>query len=172
MTPDWILFARSGHGSDRVMLYDRAAQTFEQIGSVAWNKAGSAYIGQTEVNGQYAVWTRCTSYSSCQVKRRDLTTRQTVTVPGKIGRVDYSASVGSDGTVFYARSGPPCGANVRLRSYSLGGVDSLLVAFKPGVDVYSSTTYSGATSDDHYYSKFNCSRHQYDLFKVSSPLPN
>src|SRR5690349_1918526 len=35
MTPDWIAFGRSGHGSDRVMLYDRAAQTFEQIGSVA-----------------------------------------------------------------------------------------------------------------------------------------
>ena len=30
----------------------------------------------------------------------------------------------------------------------------------------------GTTSDDHYYSKFNRSRHQYDLFKVSSPLPN
>jgi hypothetical protein len=169
MTPDWIVFGRSGHGSDRVMLYDRAAQTLKQIGSVEWNKAGTAGIGQTDVSGQYAAWTRCTGFSSCQVKRRDLTTRQTVTVPEKIGKVDYSASVGSDGTVFYARSGPQCGANARLRSYSLGGVDSLLVAFKPGVEVWSSTTYSGTTSDDHYYSKFNCSRHQYDLFKASSP---
>ena len=122
------------------------------------------------MNGQFAVWTRCTGRSACQVKRRDLTAGQTVTLPGKVGRVDYASSVGADGTVFYARSGPHCGAGVRLRSRSLDGIDSLLVEFKPGIDVNSTNTYSGTTSDDVYYSKVSCSRNQYDLFKVSSPL--
>ncbi len=172
MTPDWILFVRSGHGSDRVMLYDRAAQTFEQIGSVTWNHAHTAAIYDAQVNGQYAAWTRCTSRFSCQVKSRDLTARLTSTVPPKPGKVDYASSVGSDGTVFYARSGTACGAAVRLRSYTLGGVDSLLVEFKNGVDVQSTNTYSGTTSDDVYYSKYTCKVFRADLYKVSSPLPN
>ena len=171
MAPDWILFGRSGHGSDRVILYVRATQTLEQLGSVNWNRAGTAGIGAIKVNGQFAVWTRCTRRSACQVKRRDLTAGQTVTLPSKAGKLDYASSVGADGTVFYARSGPDCGASARLRSYSLGGIDSLLVEFKPGVDVNSTTAYSGTTSDDVYYSKVVCSRNQYDLFKVSSPLP-
>ena len=114
MTPDWILFVRSGHGSDRAILYDRATQTFEQLGSVNWNRAGTAFINAIKVNGQFAVWTRCTGRFACQVKRRDLTAGQTVSVPGKVGKVDYASSVGSDGTVFYARSGPDCGASVRF----------------------------------------------------------
>ncbi len=172
MTPDWILFVRSGHGSDRVMLYDRAAQTFEQIGSVPWNRAHTAAIYDAQVNGQYGAWTRCTSRFSCQVKSRDLTAQLTSTVPAKPGKVDYASSVGSDGTVFYARSGTACGAAVRLRSYTLGGVDSLLVEFKNGVDVQSTNTYSGTTADEVYYSKYTCRVFHADLYKVSSPLPS
>ena len=172
MTPDWILFVRSGGGSDRVMLYDRAAQTFEQIGSVPWNHARTAAIYDAQVNGQFAAWTRCTSRFSCQVKTRDLTSQLTTTVPTKVGKVDYAASVGSDGTVFYARSGRACGAAVRLRSYTLAGADSLLVEFKNGVDVQSTNTYSGTTADEVYYSKYTCKVFHADLYKVSSPLPN
>ena len=172
MTPDWILFVRSGNGSDRVMLYDRAGQTFEQIGSVDWNRRHTAAIYDAQVNGQYAAWTRCTSRSACQVKRRDLTTATTTGVPTKATKVDYASSVGADGTVFYARSGRNCGASVRLRAYTLAGADSLLVEFKDGVDVLSSNTYSGTTADDVYYAKFPCKSGQTDLYKISSPLPN
>jgi hypothetical protein len=153
------------------MLYDRAASTMAQIGGVNWNSAHTARIGDAQVNGQYAVWTRCTSRFKCQIKRRDLISGVTATVPTPAGKVDYASSVGADGTVFFARSGPACGAEVRLRSYTLGGVDTLMVMFKRGVDVWSTNTYSGTTADDVYYSKYPCARFQADLYKVSSPLP-
>ena len=124
-------------------------------------------IYDAQVNGHYAAWTRCSSRFSCQVKSRDLTAQLTSTVPAKPGKVDYASSVGSDGTVFYARSG----AAVRLRSYTLGGVDALLVEFKNGVDVQSTNTYSGTRADEVYYSKYICRVFHGDVYWVSSPLP-
>jgi hypothetical protein len=153
------------------MLYDRSLQTVQKIGSVDWNRANTSGVFDAQVNGGYAVWTRCTGRFSCQIKLRDLTAGTTTTVPTKLGKVDYASSVGADGTVFFARSGHGCGASVRLRSYTLGGADSLLVAFQNGIDVNSTNTYSGATADDVYYSKYRCRASTYDLYKVSSPLP-
>ena len=172
ITPDWILFLRSGHNSDRVVLYDRHSATFQQLDSVNWNRGGTAYMDSAEVNGNFAVWTRCTARFTCRVKTRDLVAQTTTTVPTPVGKLDYDSSVGSDGTVYLVRSGHGCGLGTRLRAISPGGVDTLLVEFSPGVEVWSTHTYSTGTSDDVYYSKYRCSAgsSHADLYKVTNPI--
>src|SRR6476469_6838428 len=99
ITPDWILFVRSGHNSDRVMLYDRSSGGVPtQLDSVAWNRTGTAYMDSAQINGNFAVWTRCTAKFTCRVKVRDLVAGTTKTIPTPVGKLDYASSVGSDGT--------------------------------------------------------------------------
>ncbi len=172
MTPDWILFLRDGHGTSRVELYNRHTSTLQQLDSVNWNTAGTAYMESAQVNGNFAVWNRCTKRFVCHVKIRNLSTLATATVSTPTGKVDYAASVGSDGTVYLARSGQGCGLGVRLRAISPLGVDTPLVQFSSGVDIWSTSAYSTGTSDDVLYSKYRCKSGSAsaDLYKVTNPI--
>ena len=129
-------------------------------------------MDSAQVNGNFAVWTRCTARFTCHVKTRDLVAQTTATVPTPVGKLDYDSSVGSDGTVYLVRSGHGCGLGTRLRAISPGGGDTLLVEFSPGVEVWSTHTYSTGTSDDVYYSKYRCSAgsSHADLYKVTNPI--
>jgi hypothetical protein len=175
ITPDWILFLRSGNGSDRVMLYDRHAATAPvQVDIVNWNRAGTAFIFAAEMNGNYATWTKCTSASVCHVRVRDLTTGVIRTISTPAGKMDYASSVGTDGTVYLVRSSntPKCGNGARLRAISPLGVDSLLVEFSPGVDLTETSAHSTGTSDEVLYSKYRCSAgtSHADLYQVTNPI--
>ena len=172
MTPDWIFFLRSGHNADKAILYDRHGGTFQQIDSVNWNRSGTAYMFAARVNGNYAVWTRCTSAKVCRVKVRNLLTSTTTTIPTPTGKLDYASSVGTDGTVYLIRSGSACGAGVRLRAISPTGDDTLLVQFSSGVDVTETDVHSTGTSDEVLYGKYRCSAgsSHADLYQVTNPI--
>jgi hypothetical protein len=174
ITPDWILFLRSGHGSDRVMLYDRnLGGAPQQIDSVNWNRSGTASIFAAQMNGNYATWTKCTSSTVCKVRIRDLSAGTIRTIVPPAGKMDYASSVGTDGTVYLVRSGnTKCGVGVRLRAISPLGVDSLLVEFSPGVDVIETSTHSTGMSDEVLYGKYRCSAgsSHADLYQVTNPI--
>jgi hypothetical protein len=173
ITPDSIVFVRSGHNSERAMLYDRSSGGVPtQLDSIAWNRGGTAYMDRAQINGDFAVWTRCIAKFTCRVKVRDLGagTAKTITTP--VGKLHYASSVGSDGTVYLARSGHGCGLGTRLRSVSAAGVDSVLVEFSSGVEAWSTSAHSTGTSDDVYYSRYRCSAGALhaDLYKVTNPI--
>jgi hypothetical protein len=173
ITPDYILFLRSGHNADKVMLYDRhAGGAPQQIDIVNWNRAGTAFIFAAKMNGNYATWTKCTSATVCRVRVRDLGAGTTRTIVPPAGKMDYASSVGTDGTVYLVRSGSKCGQDVRLRAISPLGVDSLLVLFGAGVDVIGTSVNSTGTSDEVLYSKYRCSAgtSHADLYRVTNPL--
>lgn len=173
ITPDYILFLRSGHNADKVMLYDRhAGGAPTQLDIVNWNAAGTAYMFAAQMNGNYATWTKCTKATVCHVRVYDLAAGTTRTIVTPTGKLDYAGSVGTDGTVYLVRSGPKCGQEVRLRAISPLGVDTLLVQFAAGVDVTETSTHSTGTSDEVLYGKYKCSAgsSHTDLYRVTNPV--
>jgi hypothetical protein len=151
----------------QIMLGDLATGQQTVIGK-ATATFTAEYPGQ--VNGNYAVWTSC-STSSCHLEEYDIATKTKMAIPTQGTPFDYAASVTSSGTVYFAHSGNGCGTSVTLVKYPLGGPATVLVAFPKGIDV--SSTYVDDTSGTPtlYYSKGSCKKnaagnHNGDIYKV------
>jgi hypothetical protein len=107
-----------------------------------------------QVNGNFAVWSRCRRETSCDVLRYDIASG-TKRVIGDAGSAQYAPSVAPDGTVFYARSRGGCGQAVRLYGQPPTGPATKLWRLPSGDNVSSTHLYENADGRqtllyDHY----------------------
>jgi hypothetical protein len=125
---DRLLFNRESLSTPtrRVMLRELAGET--QLAVIRRDKY---FVSADQLNGDFAVWTKCTE--RCNVFRRDLALMTTRVLPKpetKPPRDQFGSSVASDGTVYLVRSGP--GAEAVSGSYGSGPGMAPTVGSWPG----------------------------------------
>jgi hypothetical protein len=167
---DRLLFNRESLSTPtrRVMLRELAGET--QLAVIRRDKY---FVSADQLNGDFAVWTKCTE--RCNVFRRDLALMTTRVLPKpetKPPRDQFGSSVASDGTVYLVRSGPGCGNGVRIVRFRTGdGPYGRIVArLREGRDMLS--TYAAEQpggSVEVFYDRIICRTKQTDIFKITDP---
>ncbi|HJS69505.1 MAG TPA: hypothetical protein VJ744_01780 [Gaiellaceae bacterium] len=134
------------------------------------SRNGFLWVGQ--VSGNYAVWYRCTvSNRRCNVRMHDIAAATTTVIPNP-GRQQYSASVTSDGTVYFIRSGRGCGNSVQVVRRPLGGPSNVVAAVGAGRDVqsiYALQHVDGTTTV--YFDRIRCATRAWTSSRSSIPSP-
>jgi hypothetical protein len=185
---NWLLFTR-GHSfsRDRQLLLLRNLVTGEQrVLDQLRNKNGVIAAGQ--LNGSFAVWSRCNPYPRCQVFRYDLGSATTTGFPVPTGKVPYSASVNQYGTTYYFQSNKGCGKSPQMLKQPLDGPPQVIATIPEGRDSDVSYAFSPTphpplrTIATHiYYDLTVCRTHVWDIYRVddtdslpppSSPPPS
>ncbi len=167
---DWVLFGRSSDEVEYVIL--RSLATGRQLVlDTLPDPLPDAQLVAGQVNGNYAVWTKCTSRSECTVFRYGLVDGTKTALPAPPGQLHYGPSVNAAGTVYLARSGRGCGNRVQLWKFPLVGPPTLLVRFARGQDFrysYAATLppRAGVIVTEVYYDRVLCARNAWDIYKI------
>lgn len=159
MSDSFILFGRNRFTSRdapwKVILYDRAAETFRLLDS-APNRCQC--IWPETVNDRYATWTKC--QGRCNVFVFDTLTLERTRIPNP-DRQQYAIATTEDGQVYFVRSGNTCGANVRIlrQAIDLLTPAEAIYAFPAGTDLrYRLHLVEGVDgNDDLYFDRLACS---------------
>jgi hypothetical protein len=128
----WLLFARYKRGGNRkVLLRNGRTGTTRTLA-----KTGSknAFLAPGQVNGVWAVYSRCTPATKCDVFRYNLVTKRRSKLPNP-GLYQRAPSVTSSGTVYFVRSRRRCGKSVRIVRHAIGGPTTVVVKPPEGTDV-------------------------------------
>ena len=148
----FLLFGRNSK-QDSVILFNKKSGDSRTLASVRKKGGGFPLAHPGQVNGDYAVFYRCSrNFDSCDVVRYRISTQQFLTVRSK-RTYQYGPSVTRTGTVYFAGSGSTCGANTNIYRFRSGNITRIAklgrdtemfggtrVAPRPGggVDVYHS----------------------------------
>jgi hypothetical protein len=178
----WILFSRgAAYTRDTQMVLLVNLTTGEQrVLDVLRNRKGLVVAGQ--VNGNFAVWLRCSPHPHCQIFRYDLSTASATALPVPAGRILYGASVNDIGTVFYGQSRTGCGKSAQLMKQPVEGPAETVTSLPQGRDV--SVTYAHRiptkppdelVTTRVYYDVVRCKGRKRDIYSVDTtdriPLP-
>ena len=149
---DWLLFGRrNAAGTRRIILFNlntKQSRVLDEVG-------GNSHVAPGQVNGDYAVWHRCTPTKKCDVFRYRISTQTKQRLPDA-DRYQRAPSVSEEGTVYFVRAdGKACDVPNKLMRYEDGEVS-------PVVDVpweqHIGDTY--VDSDDFgakiYFDRFAC----------------
>ena len=135
----WLLFGRGEAVRDslqQVILQNLTSREKIVLDSLR-SKNGFLQAGQ--VNGNFAVWGRCSSsFPQCDVYRYEIAAR-TKTPISQSGETLYAPSVTATGTTYYGRNiGRECGGNAELVKTTAAGGDrgAPLVPPRPGPDQF------------------------------------
>ena len=168
---DWVLYGRQDNETNTQWIYLRSLSSmieFKLDEGFTFRQAG-------QVNGDYAVWTRCDG--SCDVVRRQISnTTDTVLPKPATTTYQYAAAVTSTGVVYLARSGRGCGSGgVKIVRY-LGTGDpatgTVIAALGAGRDMSSAYARENASgSVDVFYDRYGCRSNVGDIFRVRDPAP-
>jgi hypothetical protein len=163
----YVLFARDGSLKTSIFLYDRAARTAVRLVS---RDIATTYLAPGAVGERYATWSAC-SPTDCNAFVHDTETGTTRRVPAPPGKGQYAPLVHEgDAQLFFARSGPSCGANVRIMRVpvaTLAATPVRLTTLPSGIDV----GYQMASEDvgglvDLWFSRYRCAPRQGDIFRL------
>ena len=166
---DWLLFARQTSSNQFVILRSLTTPTEVVLDQ------GPRFRHAGQVNGDYAVWTRC-NRTTCNVVRRQISTVTDNVLSKPSTKLQYGAAVTSTGIVYVARSGQKCGADVKIVRY-FGATDpsgGTIVADlgTNGRDFWSA--YARDKDDgsvDVFYDRYLCSGNTSDIYRINDPHP-
>jgi len=167
----WLLYSRGhSYSRDRQIVLLRNLTTGEQrVLDQLRNKNGLLSAGQ--LNGTFAVWTKCSPYPVCRIYRYDLTSASTTPIPTQAGKVVYSPSVNEYGTVYYGQSNRGCGKSVQLMKQPIAGGAEAIVTLPQGKDV--DVTYAHRVlpkppgeliTTRVYYDSVRCRTHLWNIY--------
>jgi hypothetical protein len=166
---DWLLFGRQTNNAQYVILHSLTTPTMVMLDQ------GRRFRHAGQVNGDFAVWTRCTK-TTCNVVRREITPETDIVLPKPITKYQYGAAVTSTGIVYVARSGPKCGANVKMVRY-FGAADPpggkvVTDLGTNGRDFWSAYARDNADgSVDVFYDRYVCGKGKSDIYRIHDPHP-
>ena len=171
LTSGYLLFSRFTDGLERVLLRDlRAGKTTQLDAGRIGQRLGSR-VTAGQINGLFAVWTKCRSQGACTVYRYDTASKLKSAIVPPAGRIHYAPSITPDGTVYLARSSPRCGAGAEIWRYPLTATPTKLFTLPEGYDVESSyalaskSTPIGVLRTSVYYGRQRCLGHRFDLYR-------
>jgi hypothetical protein len=132
---DWLLFSRArASGTGRQLVLLRNLVTGEQrVLDAMQAQKGSLHADQ--LNGTFAVWSRCDPYPRCRVLRYDVASGSAAALTVPAGKIPYAPSVNQFGTAYYAQRSGGCGNSVQLMKQRPTGTPELLASLPPGRDV-------------------------------------
>jgi hypothetical protein len=171
LSGDWLLFGRinASTGVDSVVLHSMSSSTQFLLDQGASSRAPG------QVNGDFAVWSRCDG--PCDVIRRQISTSTDTTLPKPLtSTYQYAPAVTSTGIVYLARSGKSCGSNVRIVRF-FGASDppggTVVAALGSGRDTFQLFARENADgSVDVFYDRLSCSNSNVaDIYRVQDPHP-
>ena len=132
MSGDHLLFGRlNPKGVRRIILFDVASRDATTLAKV---KGSGTFLAPGQVNGDYAVWSKCATKRRCKVVLYRISDGTQTTIPNPGGR-DHAPSVTPDGVVYFARSGGGCGSGTKLLRFLPGGPATVLWRLPSGDDV-------------------------------------
>jgi hypothetical protein len=160
----WILFGRQNPstGLQRIFARNATDNVLVLLQEIA-NPRHSLIPGQ--VNGDWVTWTSCRP--DCHVRYDNLLARNPATVPRPDYVVhQYASSISDDGTVYFARSGRGCGANVKLMRYRAGTVRRM-VDFGDRRDLFFTYVSDGVATNEVYYDRVACGSGAWNIYMFS-----
>ncbi len=169
LSGDLLLFGRLyPDGLRRLVLFDLA--TGESVVLDAIRGAGS-FLAPGQVNGDWVAWSRCLARHPCEVVRYHVTDGEKLFIPNPDDRSQRAASVGPDGTVYFARARGACGTGVRLISYTRKGEETELWRLPSGDDIGTTRVYVGEDGTTHlYFDHYDCGQGAVsDVWAISEP---
>jgi Divergent InlB B-repeat domain/WD40-like Beta Propeller Repeat len=132
MSGDHLLFGRLyKSGLRRIILFDVSSRDATSLDKV---KGARRFLAPGQVNGDYAVWSKCTSKRRCNVVLYRISDGTKTKIPNSGGR-DHAPSVTPDGVVYFARSGGACGSGTKILRLLPGGPPTILWRLPSGDDV-------------------------------------
>ena len=166
---DWLFFARQTRSTQFVILHSLTTSTKIILDE------GPRFRHAGQVNGDFAAWTRCTK-TTCNVLRRQISTANDTVLQKPSTKYQYGGAVTETGIVYVARSGPKCGADVKVVRY-FGAIDpanGTVVADlgANGRDFWSA--YARDNDDgsvDVFYDRYVCSVSTSDIYSIHDPHP-
>ncbi len=171
---DWLMFSRArASGAGRQLVLLRNLVTGEQRVLDA-NQARRGALRAAQLNGTYAVWSRCDPYPQCRIFRYDIASGSATVLPVPAGQIPYAPSVNQFGTVYYAQREPGCGNSVQLMKQHLFGPPELLASLPRGRDVGVSYAHAPALKPPRelvtthvYFDQRTCGKDQrWDIYRI------
>jgi hypothetical protein len=163
----WLLFTRQLMGSwpvYRVLLFNLATHRTFRLDEV---RGPHVYAAAGQVTGDFATWQACSDQIKCEVFRYRISQRHTLGVPNP-GAFQYAPSVNEDGTVYFARSGSACGANVRIMRYDGRASPHRVTVLPPGIDVGDTYVVRNGSGREHLlYDHTSCDPFTADIYSIA-----
>ena len=156
LSGQWLLFGRLMHnGTRRLILFDLSTGEKKVLARV---RGESASLAPGQVNGDWAVWSRCASESPCNVVRYRISTEESDIISNSHHREQHSPSVDANGTVYFARGNGDCGNRVRLIRERLDGSEEELWRLPNGDDIGRTHIQMRPHGNTVLYDEFSCGR--------------
>jgi hypothetical protein len=151
---DHLLFGRLyKSGLRRIILFDVSSRDATSLDKV---KGSGRFLAPGQVNGDYAVWSKCATKRRCNVVLYRISDGTKTTIPNSGGR-DHAPSVTPDGVVYFARSGGACGSGTKILRFLPGGPVTILWRLPSGDDVGTTRVFLGAGGETTvFYDHFAC----------------
>jgi len=170
MSGDHLLFGRlNDEGLRRIILFDASSRDATSLAKV---KGSGRFLAPGQVNGDYAVWSKCATKRRCNVVLYRISDGTQTTIPNSGGR-DHAPSVTPDGVVYFARSGGGCGSGTKLLRFLPGGPPTVLWRLPSGDDVGTTRAYLDAGGETHvFYDHFACGQAtESDVWEIAEEPP-
>lgn len=125
----WLLFGRLRRdGTRRIVLHNRQSGHSKTLAKSARR---SAFLEPGQVNGRWAVWSRCDAAGDCNVWLYDIERGRKTMVPNP-GASQRAPSVSPEGTVYFVRSGRKCRSSTKVMRKARAGETKLIVRIPGG----------------------------------------
>jgi hypothetical protein len=173
LSGDWLLFGRGAatSGSLQQVILQNLVSGERLVLDRMVSRHG--YLEAGQVNGNYAVWTRCNSgRNPCDVFRFDIAARTKTAMP-RAGHSHFGASVTPSGTAYYGRrnSRRYCDSPELVKT-TLAGVTEILYTFPPGQDFIVSHAVAIPVRPPEleatrvYFDLTNCTLRHFDVYRI------
>jgi Divergent InlB B-repeat domain len=170
MSGDHLLFGRLyKSGLRRIILFDVASRDATSLDKV---KGSGRFLAPGQVNGDYAVWSKCSTRRRCNVVLYRISDGTKTTIPNSGGR-DHAPSVTPDGVVYFARSGGACGSRTKILRSLPGGPPTILWRLPSGDDVGTTRAFLDAGGETTvFYDHFACGQAtESDVWEIAEEPP-
>jgi hypothetical protein len=170
MSGDHMLFGRLYKtGLRKLILFDVPSRDAKILDKV---KGSARFLAPGQVNGDYAVWSKCSTKRRCNVVLYRISDGTKTTIPNSGGR-DHAPSVTPDGVVYFARSGGGCGSGTKILRSLPGGSPTILWRLPSGDDVGTTRAFLDAGGETHvFYDHFACGQAtESDVWEIAEEPP-
>jgi hypothetical protein len=164
----WILFGRlKGDGTRRIVLHNRQNGKSRTL---AKTTARSAFLEPGQVNGGWAVWSKCDAARVCNVWLYDIGRSRRTMVPNP-GVSQRAPSVSPEGTVYFIRSGRRCKSSTKVMRRAQANETELLSRIPRGRTVNDTYAFAATAGQSQvFYDNQSCGRAlSSDVWRLGDP---